>query len=321
MSDVRNLVVACDGTWNEPDQLDGGELAPTNVMKFGRAVARMRGQQVVHYEKGVGTRAWESLPGGIYGYGLEKRIQAGYRFLRKRFADAKWQRKQNRIFIIGFSRGSYTARRLAGLISHSGIPVSPDDASLGWEMYLHKDKASARKLKKEGRFFDCPIEMVGVWDTVKATNDPDYHDNVLSSNVVAGYHAMAIDERRKFFPILRWNRDPRALQVWFAGVHSDVGGGYKQSGLADVAFEWMIYRAMKHGLKFKKNYLDEHMKPASLGKIHDSYKGIWKPMAVKTRVIQKTDWVHESVAKRLKDKKPPYRPDNVPSAPKIWSPG
>ena len=87
-----------------------------------------------------------------------------------------------------------------------------------------------------------PIEMVGVWDTVKATNDEDYDDNRLAPNVLHGYHAMAIDERRKPFPVLKWRKERRVLEVWFAGVHSDVGGGYEAAGLADVALRWMMGR-------------------------------------------------------------------------------
>ena len=161
--------------------------------------------------------------------------------------------------------------------------------------------------------------MVGVWDTVKATNDPDYHDQELSGNVVAGYHAMAIDEKRKFFPVLRWKRDQRVLQAWFAGVHSDVGGGYANPGLSDIALNWMIYRAIGHGLKFKKSYLDEHVSPRPSAAIHDSFKGIWKPLGENERKILKTDFVHRAVAERL-EKKPGYRPQNLPAEPRYWPP-
>lgn len=108
-----------------------------------------------------------------------------------------------KLFIVGFSRGAYAARRLSGVIAHSGIPVKASDVDKGWQMYLNRDRKSAKAMKKEGRFFDVKIEMIGVWDTVKATNDPNYDDKLISPNVNAGYHAMAVDEVRKFFPILR----------------------------------------------------------------------------------------------------------------------
>lgn len=317
MSKTRNLIIGCDGTWNEPEQLDNGEAAPTNVVKFMNALASLNGRQKQHYEQGVGTRAWEALAGGVYGYGLEKRIQGSYRFLRKRFADRSWQRDQNKVFLFGFSRGAYTARRISGLIAHSGLPVRARDTQLGWEMYRERDAKSAKKLKAEGRFFDIPVEMVGVWDTVKATNDADYHDSKLSANVVAGYHAMAIDEGRRMFPILKWRRDARAEQVWFSGVHSDVGGGYASTGLADIALRWMIDRALGHGLQFKAKTVKDTVKPSPRGKLHDSLQGVWVALGTKQRSIPKTDLVHPFVKTRL-DKVASYRPANLPAQPKYW---
>lgn len=316
----RNLVIACDGTWNEP-HINNGKAVDTNVVKFLQAMKRLDGVQYRHYEKGVGTRPWELLPGGVYGYGLYKRVLGGYRFLCNRFRDAGVSRKDNRIFIIGFSRGSYTARRLAGLINHSGIPVNPDDTELGWEMYDNQDMVSPQHYKQEGRFFSSEIEMVGVWDTVKATNDRDFDDNLLPANVKAGYHAMAIDEKRNNFSILKWDQDPRALQVWFAGVHSDIGGGYKspEQGLSDTALEWMIYRAFSHGLEFKQRYMDENVHPNYNQEPHNSFKGIWVPLGSHDRRVLAREWIHNSVEKKLQDDSG-YDPSNFPANPRYWRP-
>ena len=268
----------------------------------------------------MGTRAWEALSGGIYGYGLDKRILGSYRFLRKRFADSGWDREQNKVFLFGFSRGAYTVRRLSGLIAHAGLPVKSKDCDLGWELYKEKDSVSAAKLKREGRFFDIPVEMIGVWDTVKATNDADYHDMNLAENVIAGYHAIAINERRRFFPALKWRRDKRALQVWFAGVHSDVGGGYAKTGLSDIALRWMIDRALSHGLKFKRKSVEQGIAPNARGKIHDSCEGIWVALGKKQRSIPRTDFVHNSVETRL-NAVAAYKPANLPASPRYWPEG
>ncbi|TXL03566.1 hypothetical protein BMR09_14690 [Methylococcaceae bacterium CS3] len=146
-------------------------------------------------------------------------------FLRRRFADKGWEREDNQIFIFGFSRGSYAARRLAGLITQCGIPVKAGDLDIAWQLYLKQDMQSTQALKDSGRLFDVSIEMLGVWDTVKTTTDSDFHDNLLPESVIKGYHAMAIDEKRLFFSVLQWQADPRIIQTWFSGVHSDVGGG------------------------------------------------------------------------------------------------
>ena len=205
------------------------------------------------------------------------------------------------------------------MIAHSGVPVDPEDTELGLEVYIKRDSVSARGLKENGRFIDVSIEMIGVWDTVKATNDPDYHDQLLPGNVGKGYHAMAIDEHRKGFPVLRWNRDPRALELWFAGVHSNVGGGYKNAGLSDIALEWMMYRAMEHGLEFKKSYLDGHVSPRASAKQRNSFTGIWKALGKKRRKVKKSDLIHRSVEKRMRVTKS-YKPKDFPKKPRYWPP-
>jgi hypothetical protein len=167
------------------------------------------------------------------------------------------------------------------------------------------------QLKAEGRFFDHPVEVLGVWDTVKTTTDPDFDDHKLPKAVVAGYHAMAIDEKRTFFPLLKWNANPRVRQVWFAGVHSDVGGGYNNSSSSDIALKWMIDSVYDHNLPFKAGAIKKLNKDAN-GVLHDSYQGIWVPFGTKVRTIGKNALVHKSVAERMKNG---YAPKNLPPNP------
>ncbi len=312
MSGGRNIIVGLDGTWNQPERQPDGTVTGTNVVKFMSALMK-RGQDQ-HYESGAGTRAWELLPGGIYGYGLDKRILGAYRFLRRAYNDANLPTQQIKLFIVGFSRGAYAARRLSGLIAHSGIPVEASDVDRGWEMYLNRDTASAAAMKEQGRYFDVPIEMVGVWDTVKATNDSDYDDDKLSANVIAGYHAMAVDERRRFFPILRWHKEKRVREMWFCGSHSDVGGGCREMDLSDVALMWMIHRAAQHGVKFKKSYIERYIKPQVPGHVHDAFTAMWKPYGASDRPITTGCSVHESVEKQVRGSEG-YEPKNLPAKP------
>ncbi len=306
MAKVRNLIVGCDGTWNDTDM---GAL--TNVAKLLNACSAKK--QVTHYEEGVGTAHWEALPGGIYGKGLDRQILGGYRFLSKRFADAGWEREANKVFIFGFSRGAYAARRLAGLISQSGVPVEGSDIELSWQLYLKRDAISVKVLKEKGRLFDISVEMLGVWDTVKTTTDEDFNDNKLPKCVVAGYHAISIDEKRKFFPELQWDNEARVRQTWFPGVHSDVGGGYSESGLSDIALQWMIDHAYKHGLKIKASAMKK-LKKDPCGILHDSFGGIWKAFGEHVRPIAKSDTVHASTKERVQKMKD-YTPSNLPARP------
>ncbi|WP_172597704.1 DUF2235 domain-containing protein [Sulfuriflexus mobilis] len=306
MAKVRNLIIGCDGTWNDTD-----ESALTNVAKLLNAC--LSKDQITHYEEGVGTAHWEALPGGVYGKGLDRQILGAYRFLRKRFADTDWVREDNKVFIFGFSRGSYAARRLAGLIAQCGIPTKTTDVNIAWQLYLNRDASSIEELKNQGRLFDIPVEMLGVWDTVKTTTDEDFNDNKLPKCVVAGYHAMAIDEKRKFFPVLKWNNESRVTQTWFSGVHSDVGGGYKETGLSDIALQWMIDHAYSHGLGIKSSAIQK-LKKDPLGVLHDSYDGIWKAFGTRVRPIAKSAKVHTSTKERVK-KLADYNPPNLPDEP------
>jgi len=237
--------------------------------------------------------------------------------LRKRFSDSDYEIDENKVFIFGFSRGSYAARRLAGLIARCGIPKKAADIQIAWDLYLNGDDVSIQTLKDSGRLFDISIEMLGVWDTVKTTTDKAYNDHKLPKCVVAGYHAMAIDEKRNFFPALKWNKNRRVTQTWFSGVHSDVGGGYKEKGLSDITLEWMITHAYSHGLRVKSSAMKKLRKDPA-GKMHDSCKGIWKPFGTKVRSIAKTDSVHGSVKKRMQ-KLADYKPVNLPDNPNYES--
>lgn len=300
----RNLVIGCDGTWNDNDS-----GAPTNVVKIMDACLNRNLEK--YYMEGVGTAHWEALPGGIYGANIDRQILGAYNFLGKMLRDKNWAREENRLFIFGFSRGAYAARRLAGLVSFTGIPVKDADRELGWNLYLNKDVDSMAHLKAEGRFFDHPIEVLGVWDTVKTTTDPDYDDLKLPEAVVAGYHAMAIDEKRNFFPILKWNPSKKTRQVWFAGVHCDVGGGYQETGLSDIALQWMIDSVYAHDLPFKASAINK-LNNNPNGELHNSYQGIWIPFGSKKRSIGKNDLVHQSVETRMKNG---YAPGNLPQTP------
>ena len=314
---TRNLIIFCDGTWNDTENMDGGEYAPTNVLQFYKALAKVGDKQRSYYEDGVGTRPMEALPGGIAGYGLDKRILGAYRWLSKKLGSTNWEPEQNKIFVLGFSRGAYTARRIAGLVDFCGIATDPNDDELALELYKNREKNETKHFKNSGRFLKAPIEMVGVWDTVKTTLDPDFNDNLLGANVVAGYHAMAIDEKRGPFKVLKWKKDPRVLQKWFAGVHCDVGGGYKETGLADCAFMWMVYRAYSHGVMFDADVMTNRPDPKPKGKMHNSFRGIWKALPKKVRTINKGDLIDITVKTRLTLAS--YNPENLPDDPKFTS--
>ena len=305
---VRDLILLFDGTWNAAEDEDNNQ---TNVEKIYRLLPDSC-VKCVHYEEGVGTKSGEAILGGVFGAGIDDRILGAYRFLQSKYSEDGFE---NRLFIFGFSRGAYTARTFAQLLAFSGVPPKGGRTQKGWDCYFRQDEDAAKKLREKNRFLDVSIEVLGLWDTVKSTLDQDRKDRTLYPNVKAAYHAMSIDEKRLTFPVLQFDDDTRIAQVWFAGVHSDVGGGYKaeQAGLADITLAWMVKAAETHGMVFIDDYMD-YLAPDPAGDIHNSYSGIWKALGDSTREIGADEKVHVSVKARL-GAGVDYHPPNLPSEP------
>ena len=273
----KRLVVCCDGTWNEPDQEvhdnPADETEPTNVLKVVRGLAPVDGgqaPQVVYYDTGVGTQGLaDKYAGGGLGSGLSENIQQAYRFIANNY------REGDELFLFGFSRGAYTVRSLAGFIGVAGL-LRKENLRLLPEAYalyrLPADKREGSMVRKrleqagEPSRRPVPIRFIGVWDTVGALGAPTpilgrltrkrvaFHDTQLGGNVEHACHALAIDERRRPFQPDLWTgaaAEGQAIeQVWFAGVHSNIGGGYRDCGLSNIALEWLASRAASHGLEF-----------------------------------------------------------------------
>jgi len=275
---VKRLIVCCDGTWNRPDEVSHGVAAPTNVAKVALALADEDGdrrEQLLHYETGVGTRRGERFAGGAFGVGLSRNVQDGYRFLVDNYEPG------DKLYFFGFSRGAYTARSLAGLVRNSGIlrPEARDRIGAAYALYRRPDRDSvpsgiaAELFRRSHSYGETYIDFVGVWDTVGALGIPidgfrppllsrlwTFHDTTLSRYVLNAFHALAIDERRRPFRPTLWEQKPDAEgqtleQVWFAGVHSDVGGGYPDTGLSEIPLLWMVEKARDCGLAFKPDHL------------------------------------------------------------------
>jgi uncharacterized protein (DUF2235 family) len=275
---MKRLVVCCDGTWNRPDQVDKGVAAPTNVAKLSLALAEADdagNAQVLRYQAGVGTRRRERLLGGGFGVGLSRNVQECYRFI----ADA--YEPGDKLYFFGFSRGAFTARSTVGLVRNSGILRREHRHRIeeAYALYRNPRKDSepsgiaAELFRRSYSHPETYIDFVGVWDTVGALGIPidgfrppllsklwTFHDTTLSRYVRGAYHAIAIDERRQPFKPTLWVKqddaeDQTLEQVWFAGVHCDVGGGYGNTDLSEIPLLWMAEKARGCGLAFKPDHL------------------------------------------------------------------
>jgi uncharacterized protein (DUF2235 family) len=330
----KRLVICCDGTWNTPDQ-----QSPTNVTKIALAVANTDGhgtEQRTFYHQGVGADPDERFRGGAFGYGLSRNVCDTYRFLVRHYEPG------DQLFFFGFSRGAFTARSTAGLVRNCGILRRSEIHRVDDAYALYRSRASeARPRGVESVLFrrsyshEPRIRFIGVWDTVGALGIPidglplagklnrrwGFHDTTLSGIVDAAYQALAIDERRGPFRPALWAQQKDApegqilQQVWFTGVHCDVGGGNPQHKLSDLPLLWMVSRARQSGLCFEAAAFgrgadnqsaladdDENIRrltgvaPDPFGAFDDSRTGAYRFLPSSRRKIGVTERGHESVA-------------------------
>jgi T6SS, Phospholipase effector Tle1-like, catalytic domain len=330
----RRLVICCDGTWNWPES-----KRETNVVRMVRALLPDHNgvPQIIHYHEGVGTGNFlDRLVGGGAGVGLSASVKACYGFLADNY------RPGDEIFLFGFSRGAFVVRSLAGMIGAVGMLRKDEMARFAdvWNWYcLGRDNRPEAILQQLAphRQREVDIECIGVWDTVGALGIPgtrlcaqafEFHDTALGPHVRHAFQALAIDERRGNFQAAIWvpfdrmrrrrgaaaaatepeHHGPLQVlkQMWFPGVHSNVGGGYPQHGMSDATFLWML--AQLDGLLgFNRNNIVSSLDNVASefypgGRLEDSRTLFWKliasPVPRPVGIISATEQVHASALDR-----------------------
>jgi len=291
---IRNIVLL-DGTWNTPRDF-------TNICKksweekVAERIIPPRGadgvQQNVGYFSGVGAQGFK-LVGGTIGFGLRKIVQNAYDWVVENYRD------DQELYIYGFSRGAYAARALAGLIGDCGVRKTKDRGIFN----IARANRSAREASRRDEPPSGPdiqannrIALLGVFDTVGSYGVPagfsglaplgryltllffgGFEDTQLGAHVDHALHAIGVDERRRpfiptFWTVKKGEPHPNNIeQNWFPGVHCNIGGGYPESGLSDIALIWMIARTQAlTGLSFDIDAIRRALKPNIDGDIPDS---------------------------------------------------
>jgi uncharacterized protein (DUF2235 family) len=334
---MKRLIACFDGTWNKPadENLPENQQVETNVRRFYESVLDTGTDgvsQMKWYDQGVGTNWFDHAIGGAFGAGLDLKILEGYKFLAKNYEDG------DEVFVLGFSRGAYTARSLVGMIRNCGLVTSRHvDFTIGMAYGIYRTRDDGVDSKTATRFRkmfarEIPIKFVGVWDTVGALGIPldilksvnaafyEFHDTQLSHIVENGYQAIAIDENRKDYDICLW--DPKAKpdqiieQRWFVGAHCNVGGGYPERELSDMTLRWMQGKAAALGAGLS---MVEVLANGFRGPYKDSYKEFLKGEYAKLtprhyRTIGATQFGNEIVdesAVNRRNEDASYRPANA----------
>lgn len=227
----------------------------------------------LRYEAGIQWETWRNSRDVIEGRGINRQIRRVYGFVASRY------RPGDRIFLFGYSRGAYAVRSLAGMIDQVGL-LKAEHATVRniTQIYRHYqldgDTAAKQIFVAKYCHEDIPIEVVGVWDTVKALGlrlpiiwrwtetTHKFHNHDLGPQVRHGFHALARDETREAFEPVLWSTQdghPGVVeQVWFKGAHGDIGGQLdgdeSARPLANIPLVWMLERVEECGLALPEGW-------------------------------------------------------------------
>lgn len=352
----KNIVICCDGTGNEFGAQN------SNVVKIYEMLV-CDAKQIAYYHPGVGTMGsrnalsaigkwWTRVIGLAFGYGISDNVADAYQFLMKTFEP------EDQLYVFGFSRGAYTARALCGMLHALGLLTKGNEGLIPYAIRMLKataiDFAVAADFKKTFSR-ECRPHFVGLWDTVSSVGwvYQPVHVPFVNANHNPDCqfvrHAISIDERRAFFRqnLFGTPKNPNqdVQEIWFAGVHSDVGGSYPEaeSQLSKLALRWMVNEAELVGLLVDpRRKLDilggrpPYVAPDPLTRYqHESLKGWWwiaefwpkmvhietSPGVWKRRLrlnLARRRWIedgslfHKSVDQRLVAPGLNYKPVNLP---------
>ncbi len=259
MAEVHKLVLFFDGTWNTSDFPEKF----SNVKKLkDLTVEKYTEDDItyitdVHYLAGPGTRQRDGLWGGAFAGDLAKIIEEAYIWLIQKYIDYKKTGFDSEIYIFGFSRGAYLAHIMSWFLNDFGFYDNYETIPHAIKSFIGKNKQELKEIKLiDSSFKTLPakIKMLGLWDMVSAPLDvfSGYNDGAVAPIVENIYHAMALDERRVNFGILKYSdHNLNIQQRWFSGVHSDIGGGYEDSTLSNITLNWMIDMAVEEDLMIK----------------------------------------------------------------------
>ncbi len=313
----KNIVICCDSFFSSTHT--------SNVLKLYSILQHDPRRQITFYHPGpLGlsskdavtglAAAWKTVLTLSFGYGYTQCLVECYSFLMENYEPG------DHFFIFGFGTGAYTARSLTALLYMCGLLQKGNGTliPLAIKLFGHPNAASFSKAGEfKSRFSrECKAHFVGVWDTASTVgwfyNGWKFPYTSNNPNTVFGRHAVSIDERRHLFSPNLWGHampDQDLKQVWFAGVHSDVGGSYveAESGLSKIALEWMIVESVDAGLLINEPLArrilgregEGYVAPNPNARMHNSLTGVWWILELLPGVVYDTSCIPPRPAWRI----------------------
>jgi uncharacterized protein (DUF2235 family) len=286
----------------------------------------------VYYEAGIQWRDWTSTWDVITGRGINRQIERAYGVLASRY------RKGDQIILVGYSRGAYAVRSLAGVIDQVGL-LRADCATMRnvRQAYRHYRLGARSRFAGDFRRLYChddvQITAVGVWDTVKALGirlpvlwrwtqaAHEYHSAALGAHVQHGFHALAADERREAYAPVLWETPPdwhgHIEQVWFRGNHADIGGqllgNTASRPLANIPLVWMLDQLAGCGLPLPAGWRARFAQDANAPSIGNWHGWAKLFLSRRSRIIGRdpSESLHPTL---IAQTKPPHRSNRQPAA-------
>ena len=315
-------VVIIDGT---KSRLEAGEETNAGILYKLLMQAGDTKSMRIHYDRGIqghGVWNWMTIAAGI---GINQSICAAYNAIATRY------QKGDRIFLFGFSRGAYAARSIAGMISEVGLVKRKfaTERVLRQAFRLYEGKAmpnTVAAFRADNCHAQSPIEMIGVWDTVKALGLPypvlsrlapmatNFHNECVGATVKRAFQALAMHETRQAYRPVLWETDPaysgEIEQVWFRGVHSDIGGHVYRfppaRNLANVSLCWILEKVEQCGLTLPEDWMSDYPMDAdapSVGSFRGMAKFFWLREKRK-KGMKCCEFIHPTAIKYLSDDDP-----------------
>lgn len=305
-------LVILDGTMSSLDE--GYE---TNAGLAYKLLSGKGSDVSVYYEHGLQWSHWRKAGDVLMGRGINRQIRRAYGYLASRYKPG------DKIFLMGYSRGAYAVRSLAGVIDMVGL-LRPEHATERniRDIYRRYECGPCTDAAKAFAKIHChqhvEIDMIGVWDTVKSLglNAPvlwrlsaprhAFHNHALGACVKRGYHALARHETRVAYAPVMWESDPAWTgdleQMWFRGSHADVGGHIGEfmqaRPLSNIPLVWMLEKAQAAGLPLPDGWAAQFEQDASAPSC-GTWRGFGRLFVTrKQRVVgvDPSERVHPSVA-------------------------
>ncbi|MEL6620331.1 MAG: DUF2235 domain-containing protein [Pseudomonadota bacterium] len=263
-------VIIIDGTMSTME-----EGCETNAGLTAKLLQEMGSKVSLYYEPGLQWSQWRRAGDVVFGRGINRQIRRAYGYLASRY------RPGDRIFLMGYSRGAYAVRSLAGIMDRVGLLTAEHATARNVrDIYRHyqgnPDSDAAHAFAAMHCHEKIEIEMIGVWDTVKSLglNMPflwrlsaprhDFHNHQLGQSVKHGYHALARNETRVAYGPVMWDTtadwEGHLVQMWFRGTHGDIGGQlagrHASRPLSNIPLAWMLEQAQRCGLPLPDGWID-----------------------------------------------------------------